>query len=69
MKYPFIILIRIYQFTISPLLGNCCRFYPSCSEYMVEALKAHGLWKGGWMGLKRLSKCHPWNTGGYDPTE
>ena len=60
-------LIRVYQLTLSPLLGNVCRFEPSCSRYMVEALKKYGLLLGLAKGLRRLSRCHPWNPGGYDP--
>ncbi|MGO9815598.1 MAG: membrane protein insertion efficiency factor YidD [Isosphaeraceae bacterium] len=60
-------LIRVYQATLSPLLGNACRFEPSCSRYMVESLKKHGLVRGLARGLRRLSRCHPWNPGGYDP--
>jgi uncharacterized protein len=60
-------LIRVYQLTLSPLLGNVCRFEPSCSRYMVEALKKYGLLLGLAKGLRRLSRCHPWNAGGYDP--
>jgi putative membrane protein insertion efficiency factor len=60
-------LIRLYQLTLSPLLGNVCRFEPSCSRYMVEALKKYGLIRGLGKGLYRLSRCHPWNPGGYDP--
>jgi putative membrane protein insertion efficiency factor len=59
--------IRVYQWTISPLLGPVCRFHPSCSRYMVESLRKHGLLRGLARGLRRLSKCHPWNPGGYDP--
>jgi uncharacterized protein len=62
-----IALIRVYQLTLSPLLGNVCRFEPSCSRYMVEALKKYGLVLGLVKGLRRLSRCHPWNPGGYDP--
>jgi putative membrane protein insertion efficiency factor len=62
-----IALIRVYQVTLSPLLGQVCRFEPSCSRYMVEALKKYGLIKGLAKGLRRLSRCHPWNPGGYDP--
>lgn len=61
------LLIRLYQITISPLLGPACRFHPSCSRYMIEALAKYGVFQGGWKGLKRLSRCHPWNPGGYDP--
>lgn len=60
-------LIRVYQATLSPLLGNVCRFEPSCSRYMVESLKKYGLVRGLGRGLRRLSRCHPWNPGGYDP--
>ena len=59
--------IRIYQFTLSPLLGPACRFEPSCSRYMVEALRKYGLFKGLAKGLHRLSRCHPWSPGGIDP--
>lgn len=63
----FIFIVRAYRLTISPLLGLTCRFYPSCSVYMIEALKTHGMRKGGWLGMKRLCKCHPWHPGGHDP--
>jgi putative membrane protein insertion efficiency factor len=59
--------IRLYQVTLSPLLGPACRFEPSCSRYMAESLKKHGLIKGLGKGFRRLSRCHPWNPGGYDP--
>lgn len=59
--------IRIYQFLLSPWLGNHCRFHPSCSHYAVEALEQHGAAKGSVLALRRLSKCHPWHDGGYDP--
>jgi len=59
--------IRVYQATLSPLLGNVCRFHPSCSRYMVEALRKYGLVVGLAKGLRRISRCHPWNPGGYDP--
>lgn len=60
-------LIRVYQYTLSPLLGPACRFEPSCSRYMVESLRKYGLARGLVRGLIRLSKCHPWHPGGYDP--
>jgi putative membrane protein insertion efficiency factor len=63
----FILLIRIYQKLISPMLGPKCRYTPTCSEYTVQALKKHGLFKGGWMAIKRISSCHPWGGSGYDP--
>jgi hypothetical protein len=59
--------IRVYQVTVSPLLGPACRFEPSCSRYMVDAIKKYGTWKGLGRGLRRVSRCHPWNPGGYDP--
>ncbi len=64
---PFVILIKIYQLGISPLIGPRCRFTPSCSHYAIEALKEYGLVKGAWLSGKRLLKCHPLNEGGYDP--
>lgn len=60
-------LIAAYQYCISPLLGNRCRFYPSCSSYTQEAIIKHGVIKGSWLGLKRLSHCHPFHEGGIDP--
>ena len=60
-------LIRGYQLTLSPLLGPRCRFYPSCSHYACEALKQHGLLGGSWLTLRRLGRCHPFCTGGFDP--
>ena len=66
-QYPFLLIIRIYRYTISPLLGPRCRFYPSCSSYAEEAIKIHGLPKGGWLAVKRICRCHPFNEGGVDP--
>ena len=59
--------IRMYQYLISPLLGKNCRHEPTCSNYMTEAVKEWGVFKGIWLGLLRLSKCHPWGTTGYHP--
>ena len=59
-------IIRFYQYTISPFLGNNCRFYPSCSHYMLEAIETHGLLKGVGLGTRRILKCHPWHDGGID---
>lgn len=62
-----IALIHFYRVAISPLLGPRCRFTPTCSQYGLEAIKAHGALKGGWLTLKRVLKCHPLSAGGYDP--
>jgi len=67
MKYIFIFLIKVYQRTLSRLLPPSCRFYPSCSEYGVQALQKYGIFKGGWLTVKRIARCHPFNPGGYDP--
>jgi len=64
---PLIWLIRIYKITISPLFPATCRYTPSCSTYAVEALETHGLFKGGWLALKRIISCNPWGGSGYDP--
>ena len=60
-------IIRAYQLAISPYLGPTCRFHPSCSNYMLEAISEHGAFRGSWLGIKRLLRCNPWNLGGYDP--
>jgi putative membrane protein insertion efficiency factor len=60
-------LIRLYQRTVSRSLPPACRFIPSCSEYTYQAIEKYGLIRGGWLGLKRISRCHPLNPGGYDP--
>ena len=60
-------LVHVYRYCISPLLGPRCRFYPTCSAYMIEAIQLHGPIKGTFLGLKRLSRCHPYNDGGIDP--
>ncbi len=62
-----VFLIRVYQRCLSPLLPPTCRFYPSCSDYCIAAVQRHGAWRGGWIGLKRLLRCHPGTPGGYDP--
>ena len=59
--------IRLYQMTISRIMPPSCRFTPSCSQYGYEAIGKYGALKGGWMAIKRVSRCHPWNPGGYDP--
>lgn len=64
---PLIGLVKVYQYTISPLLPGACRYTPSCSEYGVQALRTHGAFRGGWLTLKRFLSCHPWGGHGYDP--
>ncbi|WP_101773769.1 membrane protein insertion efficiency factor YidD [Peptostreptococcus faecalis] len=59
--------IRIYQKLISPLIGPSCRFYPTCSQYSIQAFKKYGFFKGTWLTVKRIGKCHPFHPGGYDP--
>jgi uncharacterized protein len=66
MKYVLMGLIRLYQWTISPMLGPVCRFYPSCSRYGYEAIKTHGSIYGAYLTVRRLLRCHPWNPGGID---
>ncbi|MBN2009486.1 membrane protein insertion efficiency factor YidD [candidate division KSB1 bacterium] len=60
-------IIRIYQKLISPLFPPTCRFTPTCSQYTVEALRKHGIFKGGWLGIRRIVRCNPWGGSGYDP--
>ncbi len=62
-----IVMIRAYQFALRPLLAGGCRFAPTCSEYTAEAIERHGPVRGGWLGLKRVLRCHPWSRGGVDP--
>jgi putative membrane protein insertion efficiency factor len=64
--WPFIGLLRAYRLLISPLYGNTCRFYPSCSAYSLESLRRHGLVRGTWLTVWRLLRCNPWNAGGVD---
>ena len=63
----FIIPIKIYQILISPLLGSNCRFTPTCSQYTIEAIQKYGPFKGGWLGFRRILRCHPWGGCGHDP--
>jgi putative membrane protein insertion efficiency factor len=62
-----ILAVRCYQWTISPLLGRCCRFEPTCSVYFIEAVKKYGAVRGAYLGGRRIARCHPWHQGGYDP--
>ena len=63
----FLLLIKLYQILLSPLLGASCRYTPTCSQYGVEAIKKHGPFKGLWFTIKRISSCHPWGGHGHDP--
>ena len=65
--YPFVLLVRFYQIAISPFKPPTCRFTPTCSSYALEALKRHGLFKGGMLAIRRIMRCHPWGGSGYDP--
>ena len=67
--YLLIKIIKIYKFLISPLLGNSCRYLPTCSEYSIDALKTHGFFKGVFLSIKRILSCHPWGSGGFDPVK
>lgn len=67
MRFLATLLIRLYQWTLSPLIGPACRFHPTCSQYALEAIRLHGAFRGGVLALKRLSRCHPWHPGGVDP--
>jgi hypothetical protein len=64
---PFVFMVRIYQNLISPWLPASCRYSPTCSQYTLEALSKYGLFRGGWLSLKRIFSCHPWGGSGYDP--
>ena len=63
----FILPIRFYQLCISPMFPNACRFTPTCSRYAVEAIMKHGIFRGSWLALRRILRCHPWGGSGYDP--
>ncbi|MDR1806311.1 MAG: membrane protein insertion efficiency factor YidD [Propionibacteriaceae bacterium] len=67
MKWLLIGFVKAWRAVISPAYGNVCKFYPSCSAYGLEALQVHGALKGSWLILRRLARCHPWSSGGYDP--
>ncbi|MES2798945.1 MAG: membrane protein insertion efficiency factor YidD [Bacteroidota bacterium] len=66
-SFPIVVLVKIYQWIISPLTPQSCRYTPTCSNYMLEALQVHGPIKGTWLGLKRIASCHPWGGHGHDP--
>lgn len=67
MKRLILTLIKGYSYLISPFLGNNCRYYPTCSAYMQEAIVLHGVWRGIWLGVRRILRCHPFHEGGVDP--
>jgi len=67
MRSVFLGMIRLYQVTLSRVLPPTCRFVPSCSQYSYEAIARYGVWRGGWLAIKRVSRCHPFNPGGHDP--
>ena len=64
---PFLLLIKIYQWVISPWLPSSCRYNPTCSNYAITALKRYGIFKGSWLAIRRIGSCHPWGGSGYDP--
>ncbi|QCE33656.1 membrane protein insertion efficiency factor YidD [Acetobacteraceae bacterium] len=66
-KYIFLLFLKIYRFCVSPILGNNCRFYPTCSAYAYSAIQTYGVLRGGYLTIRRLLKCHPWHPGGFDP--
>jgi len=66
-KYFFLGMIRFYQYAISPYTPASCRYTPTCSQYTIEAIQRYGPFKGAWLGLKRILRCHPWGGHGYDP--
>jgi len=66
-RWVLIALIRVYQVLLSPFLGGQCRYEPSCSRYGIDAIERYGGWRGGWMTVKRIGRCHPFAKGGYDP--
>ncbi|MEL7449206.1 MAG: membrane protein insertion efficiency factor YidD [Pseudomonadota bacterium] len=67
MRSPLVLLIRVYQRVLSPLMAPSCRFYPTCSSYAIEAIERHGHLRGTWLAVRRLVRCHPWHPGGVDP--
>ena len=69
LAYPLILVIYLYRLTLSPIVGNDCRFLPTCSFYAEEALRRRGAYRGSILAIKRVLRCHPWHEGGYDPVK
>ena len=67
LKWPLILLLRLYQICLSPILPPCCRYSPTCSAFFIEAVQKYGVLKGGWLGIKRVLRCHPFGGYGEDP--
>jgi putative membrane protein insertion efficiency factor len=67
MRRLIYLMVMIYRVTLSPFIGGQCRYQPTCSQYMLDAVDRHGPWRGFWRGLKRIGRCHPWGGSGYDP--
>lgn len=67
MKTFLVVLVKAYRYLVSPMLGVNCRYFPSCSEFAIEALERHGVIKGVWLAARRVLRCHPWHAGGHDP--
>lgn len=67
MRQILIVLIKLYRYAISPYLAPSCRYTPTCSSYAIEAIERHGIFRGSWLAVRRVSRCHPWHEAGYDP--
>lgn len=67
MRFAVVIVVWCYRWTLGPVMGGHCRYHPTCSQYMLDAVNKHGGWRGFWMGLRRIARCHPWGGSGEDP--